>query len=247
MGRALAAERVRRDVEVLARAGLDLDTFVEEAMASLQRAVPFDGVCVGSIDPSTGLLTGTRKLGSLRGVNEHDRDWGLLEYGEPEATTFSEMLSGGVLAAGLQAGTVGDPAESARLQEFMIPRFGYADELRTVCVDDRGQWWAGVAMFRLRGEPGFDADEVAYLASLSGSLALGMRGGLLTTLASTGPANLPGPVVLIIDASNQVAQASAGAAGRLEHLTSSSPLDGGTTGLIGSLVGAARRYARGES
>ena len=247
VGRALAAERVRRDVEVLARAGLDLDSFVEESMASLQRAVPFDAVCIGSIDPSTGLLTGTRKLGSLRGVNEHDRDWGLLEYGEPEPTSFSRLLDDGVLAAGLQARTVGDPARSLRLQEFMIPRFGYADELRAICLDDRGQWWAGVALFRQQGEQPFDGDEVSYLASLSGSLALGMRSGLLATLAGEAPMSLPGPIVLIVDSTNQVSQASAGAADRLDQLTTSSPLDGGTTGLVGSLVGAARRYATGAS
>ncbi len=51
MGRALAAERVRRDGEVLARAGLDLASFVDEAMSSLQRAVAVDSVCVGTMDP----------------------------------------------------------------------------------------------------------------------------------------------------------------------------------------------------
>lgn len=62
----LATERVRRDVEVLARAGLDLDTFVAETLTSLRRALPFDAVCVGPLDPGTGLLTGTFKFGTPR-------------------------------------------------------------------------------------------------------------------------------------------------------------------------------------
>jgi len=40
MPEGLVAERVRRDVDVVARAGLDLDTFLEEALASVARAVP---------------------------------------------------------------------------------------------------------------------------------------------------------------------------------------------------------------
>ena len=62
----LATERVPRDVEVLARAGLDLDTFVAETLTSLRRALPFDAVCVGTLDPGTGLLTGTFKFGTPR-------------------------------------------------------------------------------------------------------------------------------------------------------------------------------------
>ncbi|WP_324190119.1 hypothetical protein [Nocardia farcinica] len=40
MARGLTAARVRQDVDVVARAGLDLDTFLEEAVASVARAVP---------------------------------------------------------------------------------------------------------------------------------------------------------------------------------------------------------------
>ena len=144
----LAAERVRRDVEVLARAGLDLDSFVEESMDSLQRAVPFDAVCVGTIDPSTGLLTGTRKLGGLRGIDSHDHEWGLIEYGSTEPTAFAELAATGIAAAGVMAETVGPPEASRRMSDFMQPRFGFTDELRAVCRDERDQVWAAIALFR---------------------------------------------------------------------------------------------------
>ncbi len=244
MGRGLAAERVRRDVEVLARAGLALPEFVTEAMASLNRAVPFDSVCVGTMDPSTGLLTGTIKLGSLANVDEHDHEWGLIEYGLSEPTAFTSMAARGVAAAGVHAGTVGDPALSVRVEEFMKPHFGFSDELRTLCLDDRGRAWGGIALFRLEGDAGFDHDEIAYLGSLSGSLALGLRSGLLASLAATADATLHGPIVLIIDGANQVTRASLGAEERLAALTESS-FTTGTAALVGSVVGAARRHAQG--
>src|SRR5687767_2732236 len=51
--RALTAERVRRDVEVVARAGLEIDSFLEESIDSISRAVPFVGACLATVDPST--------------------------------------------------------------------------------------------------------------------------------------------------------------------------------------------------
>lgn len=104
MGKALAQERVRRDVEVLARAGLDLDTFVSESIASLARAVPFAGSCVATVDPSTGLLTGVRKTGCLQGLDEHDQEWGLIEYGGQEPTAYASLYARRITAAGVMAG-----------------------------------------------------------------------------------------------------------------------------------------------
>lgn len=245
MGRALAAERVRRDVEVLARAGLDLPTFVDEAMSSLQRAVAFDSVCVGTMDPSTGLLTGTLKQGGLRGLDDHDHEWGLIEYGTSEPTSFAHLAALGVRAAGVRAGTVGDTDHSVRVEEFMRPHFGFGDELRALCLDERGRAWAGIALFRHIDDPMFDPDEVAYLGSLSGSFALGVRSGLLASLSAVGANSLQGPIVLIVDSTNQVMRASLGAEDRLAELTGGT--SSGADGLIGSLVGAARRYARGET
>jgi DNA-binding CsgD family transcriptional regulator len=118
--------------------------------------------------------------------------------------------------------------------------------LRALCLDERGRAWAGIALFRPEAEPVFDPDEVAYLGSLSGSLALGVRSGLLASLAAVGASPLQGPIVLIVDSTNQVMRASLGAEDRLAELTSGT-LASGADGLIGSLVGAARRYARGET
>jgi len=241
----LATERVRRDVEVLARAGLDLDTFVSESLTSLRRALPLDSVCVGTLDPSTGLLTGTFKFGNLLGVDEHDHEWGLREFGTDEPDSFSRMVAGKLPASGVRAGTLSGQQRSARLEEFMKPNYGFTDELRALCLDERGWAWAGLAVFRQGSDPAFSPDEVAYLGSLGPSFALGMRSGLLASLAAGAVQLAHGPIVLIVDAANQLSRASVGAERRLAELASG-PLAADASGLVGSLVGAARRYARGE-
>ncbi len=52
----LTTERVRRDVEVVAHAGLGLDEFFAETVESLRRAVPVDAACVATFDAKTQML-----------------------------------------------------------------------------------------------------------------------------------------------------------------------------------------------
>lgn len=245
MPNGLLAERVRRHVEVVAHAGLDLDNFLSEALLSIQRAVPFVGVCFGTVDPSTRLLTGTRKFGDLAGRDERDHEWGLIEYGACEATAFTRMADQGIKAAGVHQITSGHTDESTRLRELIRPAFGYGDELRTICVD-QGHLWGAAALFRSTDDRPFDADDVAFLASLAFVMGAGVRGGLLASLAASAPVVSPvGPGVMIVGADDTVVQVNPGALRWLDELTL-----GGTgtspDGVISSLVGAARRYAVGE-
>ncbi|MFT3834869.1 MAG: helix-turn-helix transcriptional regulator [Micropruina sp.] len=241
----LLAERVRRDVEVVAHGGLDLDTFLSEVLLSLQRAVPFEAVCFGTVDPTTRLLTGTRKYGSLKGRDERDHDWGLIEYGDRETTTFTELADAGHRAAGVHQATSGRLDESTRLRELIGPAYGYGDELRSLCFD-RDHLWGVTAYFRSSDDRPFDAGEVAFMASLSSVMGAGVRAGLLASLAATAPFDSPvGPAVMIVGADDAVVQVNSGADRWLAELAM-----GGTgtsaAGVIGSLVGAARRYARGD-
>jgi DNA-binding NarL/FixJ family response regulator len=247
MATGLMAQRVLRDVEVVARAGLDIDSFLEEALDSVNRAVPHVASCMATVDPSTLLLTGTRKFGLLRGVDSHDHDWGLVEYGTSEPSAFRNLGLGEHPAVGMELLESRSGERSSRMDDFMKPNFGFTDELRVV-FRDRGQVWGGAALFRDgTGSPQhFDEDDVRFLASLSSIMSVGMRSGLLASFAVE-PTTVPsGPAVVIVAADGSVQQMSAGADQRLEQLVgSATPLE--AAGVITSLVGAARRYARGEA
>lgn len=238
----LMAERVRRDIEVLARGGLDVATFVAEVDASLQRALRSCAVCVATLDPETGLVTGGSKFGDLADRHEHDHEWGLVEYGHAESTSIVELARADVPAAAVHLATHGDVQRSLRLRDFIKPRFGYSDELRLVArVGNRP--WGVVAFF---GEQPFGAADVAFVASLSALLATGLRAGILARLAITAPPTAAtGPAVIIVDAHNQISQISAGAQARLDELLI--PQTVTPTAIIAALVGAARRYAAGLS
>ena len=244
MGVSLTAERVLRDVEVVARAGLDLDTFVSEAVESFSRAVPHVGACVATTDPSTLLLTGTRKFGDLRGRDANDDEWGVREYGDGEDTSFTSMALNEVTAVGMHLVTEGEVRRSPRMAQFMEPLFGFTDELRVV-FRDGGQVWGGASLFRDPTTGAFDPDEVAAMSSLSSAMAVGVRAGILSHVASTAPVVPSGPAVIIIGADNVVQQMSAGAEERLDDLRGSDGM-AEPLSVITALVGAARRFASGQ-
>jgi DNA-binding NarL/FixJ family response regulator len=242
----LTAERVRRDVEVVARAGLDVDAFLEESIASIDRAVPFEAACLATVDPSTRLLTGARKYGDLLGRNDHDHEFGLVEYGEDEPTAFMRLAETGVDAAAVRLAPASGAEASPRLERFMNPYFGYTDELRTLCRDGN-RVWGGIAMFRGGGADAFTDADVAFMSSLTEVFGIGLRAGMLATLAATtAPVDAAGPAVLIVGRDDSIRQTSLGAEERLADLLAGQN-SGAPVAVISALVGAARRFARGES
>lgn len=246
MPRGLTAERVRQDVDVVARAGLDLDTFLAEAVESVRRAVPWAAACLATHDPGTHMLTSARKYGFLPDANDHDHEFGLIEYGTVEPTAFTELAVAARPAAGVHLTHDGEIERSGRMSSFMVPNFGFGDEARMV-FRDGVQTWGAMALFRGSDEHEFAPDDVEFLASLSAQFARGVRTGMLTRLAAAPPPlATSGPAVLIIGTDNQVAQMSQGAEVRIADLIGGAAA-GDPMAAVGALVGAARRYARGES
>jgi DNA-binding CsgD family transcriptional regulator len=240
----LTLERVRRDVDVLAHAGLDTATFLAEVYESLQRAVVSSAACVATVDPATQLTTGAFKFGDLTGRNDTDELWGLLEYGHVEPTSFTELARAGVPAIGMHIATGGEVRRSRRVRDLVQSGLGCTDELRVIATAG-GQLWGGVAMFR---DAPYGEGEVEFVSSLSGLLARGLRVGLLARLAAE-PSSFSAsgrPAVMVFDAAARLRQASVGAQARLAELVRE--LDAPAPyAVIGSLVAAAWRYAVGAT
>lgn len=245
MPRGLTAERVRQDVDVLSRAGLDLETFLEEATESVRRAIPWDAACLATHDPGTHLLTTARKYGHLRTVDSHDQEFATIEYGTVEPTAFTEIAARPTPAASVHLTHGGEIERSGRMGSFMVPYFGFGDEARLVFMDGV-QVWGAMALFRGTDDAPYAEDDVAFLASLSTQFARGVRSGLLARMAVASPPAPQGPVVLIVGADDRILQTSADAEARMRDLAVG---DGSCapTSVVGAVVGAARRYARGES
>lgn len=242
----LTLERVRRDVDVVARAGLPLEDFLAESVESLGRAVPWVAACVGTHDPGTRILTSARKYGHLSDVETDDAEFGLIEYGTVEQTAFTELAAAQVPAAGVHLVTEGRLDRSPRMSTLMAPTFGFADEARLV-FREGGHAWGAVALFRGTGDPAFSAAEIDFLADLSAPFARGVRTGLLARLAEVSTISAPaGPAVLIVGADNSLLQVSAGAEVRLRELMAGGWTDSDPLAPVAALVGAARRYASGD-
>jgi DNA-binding CsgD family transcriptional regulator len=241
----LTLERVHRDIDVLAHAGLDTATFLAEVYESLSRAVSSSSACVATVDPVTQLTTGAFKFGDLAGREDTDEVWGMLEYGHVESTSYTELARTGVAAVGMHLATNGHVQRSRRMRELVHDCLDCTDELRVLASAD-GQLWGGVAMFRDDRSGRYRDEDVAFVASLSPILARGLRVGLLARLGAE-PRALPatgGPAVMVFDCKGRLTQASVGAEARLAELVHGvdAPVP---SAVVGSLVAGAWRYASG--
>jgi len=252
MAATLTMDRVRSDVDVLSRGGLDVATFLAEVEASISRAVPHVAACMCTVDPATHILTSTYKFGDLYGNDAHDLLWGLLEYGGDDPTAFPTMSRRHRDSVGMFVETDGDVVINPRMEQLMLPEYGYHDEARLVARQG-DLAWGGLAMFRGSDEPPFSDSEIEFLGSLSSAYAAGIRLGLLARLVTSdlglvefGPAGDAGPAVAIIDDNNRVVQVSVGATRLLEEMTSRAN-SADATGTLAALVAGARRFQAGTS
>jgi DNA-binding CsgD family transcriptional regulator len=241
----LTLDRVRRDIEVVARAGLDVATFVSEFEASLRRAVPHVASCFATLDPTTRMLTSTYKFGALQGCDGRDADWARHEYGDETTLSFAELADRELPATSVWAETDGDLQRSGRHRDVITPCFGFGDELKLVGRHD-ARCWGGANLFREGDDEPFTDADLAFVAALSGDLATGLRSGVLVDMSSSGPAApAHGPAVVILGSDDQVRQVSMGAESVLAEVADE-PRVSDASGVLSALVTNARRFARGE-
>jgi len=213
--RRLADELVR-----LADRGSDVDEFAVAASRVLRRAVPFDGVCVVTMDPSTLLPTGEfvecglpeSTRGRMAEIEGSGRDY----------NAFGALARSERSAAALGDATGGDLNRSLRHRELKAPhRFG--DELRAALADDRAIW-GGLTLLRGDDQPHFTQAETNTVAALCRGLTQGLRRAILLTdrLLAGGDEDGP-PGVLLLDADSTIVMADTAAETWLAELRESGP------------------------
>ena len=172
MGAAAATrDRVRADVVRIVHRRVDLPEIVRAVGRTLHRAVPFDGICLLTVDPATLLPTGEIVE---NGVPPSARmRLTEIELGEPDFNKFTALARAPVPAASLSAATGGELDRSRRHREIRRPN-GFADELRTVLTGPTGSW-GSLTLLREARRPHFTDADVRFVASLADTLADGVR------------------------------------------------------------------------
>jgi DNA-binding CsgD family transcriptional regulator len=237
------AERIRSQIETLSVAGLDTATFAANSFDLLSRAVPFATACFTTVDPATELATAAFKWGGLD--SERDRLWAHLEYEVPDVLHLPELSRRAEPAGTIAIETEGDLSRSRRHTELLDRHFSLQDELRVAFRAD-GATWGFACLHREQGTSFYSPAEVDFVATLSHAFAVGARAGMMVDLAHEPELDPEGPAVLVIDANDEVVQATVGAQRRV------SDLGGGPIGsarlplVLDVLVGAAREFAAGR-
>src|SRR3954468_2107155 len=181
----------------------------------LRRAVPFEGVCVLTMDPATLVPTGE--------VVEHGlpetayAQMAEMEMRGEDFNVFRSLAMSRLPAATLSAATDGELDRSRRHRELRAPN-GFGDELRALLVDDRATWGA---LTLLRGDDTapFTPAEAAQVGSLSRHLAEGVRRSQLVALGADGQLCGDDPAGLVVLApDNSVVSANDAASAWLEQL-----------------------------
>jgi DNA-binding NarL/FixJ family response regulator len=203
----MSPERTRGRMVQLVHRGLGVQAFSSAAARVLRDAVPFDGVCVLTVDPATLLPTGeVIENGLPASATARLTE---IEIREPDYNKFVALARGASPVASLSEATEGRLDRSRRQRELRRPS-GFEDELRAVLVNDSAVWGA-LTLLRERGRPHFTRAEVEGVATLAGSLAEGLRRAVvLGELAAS--AGAPVGLVLLagdssIERANPVARA----------------------------------------
>lgn len=199
----------------------------------VRRAVPFEGTCLLTTDPATLLPTGAVVEEGL--PDDVTPRLTQIELLEPDFNKFTALARARTPAAGLSVATAGDLDRSLRQRELRRPS-GFADELRAVLPGPAGIW-ATLTLLREAGSPHFTATEVAFVTSLAGPLAEGVRRATLLGAVRGGDDADTGLLMLAGD--DTVESANAGADHWLDELGAGTRLP-----LVVRAVAARARHSR---
>jgi DNA-binding CsgD family transcriptional regulator len=204
-----AADRIGQ----LARRGLDVAAFWRECNEVLTTAVPhYLAPCWYTFDPVSLLITSHYDPV----IPEISAEFLGHEYRDDDVLKMSTVARSASGVATIHEATGGDPGRSPGWRSFVQP-YGGDQQLMLALRGKPGEAWGLLALYRAVGQPEFDRDEVAFLASVAGPLAEGARRGLLLGEA-TDPDGPLAPGLIVLDEDWQVQSLTPGAGALLAEL-----------------------------
>jgi DNA-binding CsgD family transcriptional regulator len=200
----MSPERVRREMVRLAHSGLGVREFSNAAARVLRRAVPFEGLCMLTLDPAT--LLPTREFVENGLPADAVERLTEIEIGEPDYNKFDALARAVQPVASLSDATHGSLDDSLRQRELRRPS-GFEDELRAMLLSD-AEAWGALTLLRERGRPHFTDAEVRRVASVTNVLADGLRQALVFDELMTTSKRDVGLLVLADDNTVELANAA---------------------------------------
>lgn len=196
---------------------VELPALATAVLATVADRIPFGFACFATTDPATGLPCWTFKN---RPIGCGDEEFAAVEFGGPDINTLAEIAHRTPPVGALVADTGGRPETCRRYRDFLLPRFGFTDELRVV-FRSRAASWGVLGLYREGAAEPFTPAEARELGTISGSLAQAVQHCLFAAKPPPRPAAVPasaGPAVVIIAADDRVTHLSAAAAAAVEEL-----------------------------
>ena len=193
-----AKQRAVDRLAQLSGQGLDLVTFWRAASDVFTTAVPhYMAPCWYTMDPASLLVTSHFS----EDLPELPPEWLAAEYYEDDVNQLADVARSERGISTLFEATGGNPSSSPRWHENMV--YGGDQELIAALRTDRGAVWGALGLYRETGQAPFDAEDFAFIETVSPLLAEGARRALLVGQA-TDPESPDGPGLVVLTESWEI-------------------------------------------
>ena len=200
--------RLEEGVASLGRRGLPRDQYFAEVAARVRRVVDCDAMCWHTLDPLTRLMTSDapQELIGAGIFTPHTAPAAgaavvASEYLREDFNTFAGLAARRVPVGVLSEMTRGRPERSARYRDVLAPS-GIPFEMRASFVV-RGRCWGAVHLARREDRRDFSGEDIDALASITATVADGIRTSLRFDAARR-PDDRTAPGLVVLDSTNNV-------------------------------------------
>ncbi len=238
-----AVERAVDHIASLAGRGMDLRAFWDASAAAVSSVVPhYKAPCWFTLDPASLLVTSHYDHGQIPDLPP---EWLAHEYYEDDVHDIAGVARSERGLSTLHEASGGNPSRSPRWQANI--QYGGDQELLVALRNRVGDAWGILGLYRAPDEPLFEAEELAFLRTISSSLAEGARRGLLIGEASE-PEGPEAPGLVVLDERWNVESLTPGAERWLGELPDGDwEHQGKLPPSVLAVAGRALRTAEGES